>query len=240
MIYKILSAFLLLSMTSCDVEIDNTDSDSIAPAGIYSGTITADGKATAAAIAIITSNDKVTVINQVTKESFVGTRVDNLLTGMLYASTAVESTAEITFVSGGTIAGAYTSSLGGGTFELVADAGLYARTSELIKLGGDWNDIVYTVALGLGASTWNIGSNGGFIVTTLSGCNGFGSFSIINASHNEYAVTMDISNCPTVSYNSTYTGFAVLSDTTSNSTADSTLTLVFENGVFGGVAQPIK
>lgn len=238
MIYKVISLLLMMSLASCAVEIDNTGTSGIAVAGIYGGMITADdGSDSAPAIAIITSNDKVAVINQATKETFIGTRVDNLLTGTLYASTAVASTAEITSVSGDSIGGTYTSSLGGGTFALVADTDLYARTSELIKLDGDWLDTVYTVELGLGASTWNINSNGNFIVTTLSGCNGFGIFSIINALNNEYAMTMDISNCPISSYDGAYTGFAVLSDTAS---LNSTLTLIFSNGVFGGTAQPIK
>lgn len=242
MIYKLLTIVFALSITSCAIEVGGEDTPQIAGAGIYSGTITADGESAVEAIAIITSNDDVSVVNIATKESFIGTRVDNSLTGTLYASTAVVSTAEITSVSGNSINGTYTSSLGGGTFALTADADLYARTSELIKLDDDWIDTVYTVALGLGASTWNVNSNGDFIVTTLSGCSGFGDFAIINASNNEYAMTMEISNCPVSSYDGIYTGFAILSDTTSTSisTMDSTLTLIFSNGVFGGMAQPLK
>lgn len=148
MIYKVLTIVFALSLTSCAIEVGGEDTPQIAQAGIYLGTITADGESAVEAIAIITSNDDVSVVNISTKESFIGTRVDNSLTGTLYASSAVASTAEITSVSAGNISGTYTSSLGGGTFALATIDGHYDRTSELSKLSGIWIDSVYTNALG--------------------------------------------------------------------------------------------
>ena len=236
MIYKVLTIVFALSLTSCAIEVGGEDTPQIAEAGIYTGTITADGGSAVTAIAIITSNDDVSVVNLDTKESFIGTRVDNSFTGTLYASSAVTSTAEITSVSAGAISGTYTSALGGGTFAL-STTGLYERTSDLSKLSGTWIDSVYTNALGLGTSTWNFNSSGAFTVLT-SGCNAEGQFSIFNASNNEYELTMTISTCG--SYDGAYTGFAILSDTASTLAIDSTLTLIFSNGVFGGMAQPLK
>lgn len=238
MIYKVISLLLMVSLASCAVEIDNTGTSGIAPAGIYTGTITADGFDPEAAITIITSTNQVAVINEVTKESFVGTRVDNALTGTLYASGPVPTTAEVTSVSAGDISGTYTNELGDGTIEL-STTGLYERPSDLMKLEGAWVDVVYTNALDLGASRWDIYSSGGFIVwTESSACNGYGQFTVFNPSNNEYAMTMTIESCG--DFDGVYDGFAFLSDTDSNSTTDSTLTLIFSNGEFGGVSQPIK
>lgn len=238
MFYKALGILFILSVTSCDVTIDNTDTSGIASAGLYTGTITATGGVADTAIAIITSTGKVAVVDIDTKEAFIGTRVDNSLTGTLYASTSVPSTAEITSVSGDNISGTYTSSLGGGTFALVANTDLYNRTADLSKLAGNWIDSVFTNALGLGTSTWSFTTNGAFTVSTGVGCYAEGAFTIIEASKNEYAMTMEITTCG--SYDGAYTGFAVLSDTVETSTVDGTLSLFFSNGVFGGMAQPIK
>lgn len=240
MMYKILTIVFVLSLTSCAIEVGGEDTPQIAQAGIYAGTITADGESAVTAIAIITSNDDVSVVNLDTKESFIGTRVDNSLTGTLYASSAVASTAEITSVSAGAISGTYTSALGGGTFAL-STTGLYERTSDLSKLSGTWIDSVYTNALGLGGSTWFFNTSGSqFTVSTGSGCNGYGALTLIDETKNEYAMTMTIYDAGCVEYSGEYTGFAILSDTASAATVDSTLTLIFSNGVFGGMAQPLK
>lgn len=251
MIYKILSALLILSMTSCDIEIDNTDSAGVAPAGIYLGEIVADGETGTPPydIAIITSKGNVALVNLDTKESFIGTRVDNALTGKLYVTTGVEtivvdSAAEITSVSAGAISGTYTSSLGGGTFAL-STTGLYERASELSKLSGDWIDSVYTNTLGLGTSTWAFNTTGSkfTVISYETGCSGSGDLSLIDPEKNEYELwRMSITNCG-VFDGEDYTGFAILSDTEysdGSSVTDGTMTLIFSNGVFGGMAQPIK
>ncbi len=236
MFYKTLLLTLVLSVTACGGGGDTTAE--IAPAGIYAGTITPTGETPDTAVALILSTGDTALVDIDTLEAFIGTKSGNSFTGTLYASTSVASTAQVTSVSGNNISGTYSSSLGGGTFTLLADTDLYNRTSSLTKLEGTWVDLVFTNNSNVGISTWVIQADGSFEVTTTSvpTCYGSGSFAITNDLKNEYSLSMNIANCQGLD-DGAYVGFAALSDTAGT---DNTLSLVFSNGSFAGFSQPIK
>jgi len=227
-----LSLLLVFMLISCGGDGPGYTLDN-APAGIYSGTVTPAGGSAEIATAVITSTGKVALINVNTYEVFLGTRANNTFTGTLYASTSVPSTAVVTFVSGNNISGTYTSSLGGGSFALVADPNLFNRTSELSKLAGTWVDSVFTSSIG--TSTWVIQTDGSFTVTTTSGCNATGSFDVFNTINNEYNLSMEITNC--LGINGSYTGLAFVSDKLNS---NDIISLSFSNGSIGGLSEPVK
>lgn len=235
MIYRILALVFVLLVSACGG--GEGDIGGVAPStaqpGIYAGTITPDGKSAETAAGIITSDGKVALVDITTSEVFIGTISGNSLTGKLYATSGVDSTAEVTTVSGNTISGTYTSSLGGGVFALVADPDLYSRTSSLTKLAGTWVDNTFTNVVGV--STWVIQADGMFDVTTETGCAGSGAFSVINPAKNGYNLSLNITNCSVL--NGDYSGFAVTSD---NPYTDNTIALIFSNGVFGAPYMPVK
>lgn len=203
------------------------------PAGIYTGTVTPTGGNPEQAAAIITSDNRVALLDLNSEEAFIGTISANNLSGTLYASTSVPATSKVTTVSGNNISGTYNSSLGGGSFALVADPNLYNRTSSLSKLVGTWVDSVFTTAIG--TTTWVIQTDGSYAVSSTSGCTASGTFTLFNSSNNEYNMTINVANCP--DFNGSFTGFAALSDT---SNTDDSLSLIFSNGALGGFFQPIK
>ncbi len=203
------------------------------PPGIYEGTITPTGGTADSAVALITSSGKVAILDISTIEGFIGTISGSSLTGTIYSNSSVPATAQITSASGNNISGTYTSSLGGGTFALVADPNLYARGASLSKLVGTWVDSVFTS--GTGTSTWVIQADGTYSVTTTLGCNGTGAFSTIDPTKNEYSFTLTITNC--VGLNGTYTGIAATSDTFNT---DDSISLVFSSGAVAGLSEPVK
>jgi len=224
----------LIFWASACTEIESeTD---IAAAGIYIGSITPTNGSANNAMAIISSNGSVSIINRDTGESLTGTRSDNSITGTLYATTSVSATAEITLVLGDNISGTYNSSLGGGSFALTGLTTLYNRTSEISKLTGVWVDSVFTNQIG--TSTWSILPDGSFTLTTVPGCNATGSFTVFNASNNEYTLTMDVTDCS--SLNGSYTGLAFLSDSPGNDGSNDTLSVMIANGTAGGLLEPVK
>jgi hypothetical protein len=203
------------------------------PAGIYRGTITPTGYEAEEGLALLTSNGNVALIDTDTMEGFIGKVSGISLTGSIYSTTTVPATGRVTTVSGNNIGGTYTSEIGGGKFALVADPVLYDRGSSLSKLVGTWVDSVFTSDVGI--STWVIGADGTFNVTTTSGCNGTGAFTVFNTPKNEYNLNLTITDCAEL--NGTFTGFAVTSDTFN---ADDTISLVFSNGVVARFSEPIK
>jgi len=207
-----------------------------APAGIYIGSITPAGGSANNAMAIISSTGDVSIINRDTGESLSGTRSENSITGTLYASTSVAATAEISLVLGDNISGTYSSSLGGGSFALTGLTTLYNRTSELSKLTGVWVDSVFTNQIG--TSTWAILPDGSYTLTSVPGCNASGSFTVFNASNNEYTLTMNVTTCGAL--NGSYTGLAFLSDSIGNDGSSDTLSVMIANGTAGGLLEPIK
>ena len=234
MIKKLILPILIMLISACGGGGGNTNSGPTSvPAGIYTGTVTPTGGTADSAVAIITSEDKVTLVDIDTREAFIGTVSGISLTGTMYASTSVPASATVTTVSGNNISGTYTSSLGGGTFALVADPNLYSRTSSLSKLTGTWVDSVFTNVVG--TTTWVIQADGTYAVSSTSGCTATGSFAVFNSLKNEYNLNMTIANC--TGFNGTYTGFAVISDT---SNTDDTLSLIFNNGSIGGMFEPLK
>lgn len=234
MFYKVFCLIAISSLISCGGEGGyNGIADPDAAAGIYFGTITRTGLSADSAVAVITSDDRVIVINKDTYEKFIGTRSGNSLTGSLYATTSVSSTAVITSVSDNIIGGAYTSTLGGGTFSLIGDTDLYNRGASLLTLEGVWVDQFFTGVVG--ESTWVIQADGSFETSTTSDCNVTGNFSVIDASKNEYGVAMTITTCS--SLDGSYSGIAFVSD---NSGTNNILSLSFSNGIIAGISEPIK
>lgn len=229
---KIIALLAALFISSCGGGGGST-APSTVPAGIYEGTVTPTGGTPDSAVALITSNDKASFVDVDTIEAFIGTISGNSLTGTMYSSSSVPATAQVTSISGNNISGTYTSSLGGGTFALVADPNLYNRTSSLSKLVGTWVDSVFTNITG--TTTWVIQSDGSFTVSSTAGCTATGSFSVFNSSNNEYNLTLTLANCPGL--NDSYAGFAVISDSFNT---DDTISLIFSNGAKGGISEPIK
>lgn len=234
MFYKAFWLIVISSLISCGGEGSYSGiADPDAAAGIYFGTITRTGVLAAPAVAVITSDDRVIVINKGTYEKFIGTRSGNSLSGTLYATTRVSSTAEITSVSDNIIGGAYTSALSDGTFSLIGDTDLYNRGASLLTLEGIWVDQFFTGVVG--ESTWVIYADGSFETSTTSSCNVTGNFSVLDASKNEYDVTMTITTCSGL--DGSYTGIAFVSD---NNGTNNVLSLSFSNGTIAGISEPIK
>lgn len=239
MLYKVLNVSFILSIiiwNSGCTEVGDTEPE-IASAGIYVGTITPTGGSSGYAMAIISSIGEVAIVNRDTMETFIGTRIDNLMAGTLYAPdrSSVSSTAEITYVSGNNISGSYSSELSGGSFALTGLTTLYNRTSELSKLTGIWVDTVFTSAIG--TTTWSILPDATFTMTTPASCYGVGEFTIFNALNNEYSMMMEVTDCG--DFNGLHTGLVVLSDSSVES-QDDTLSIIFSNGVVAGLLEPIK
>jgi hypothetical protein len=234
MLRKILVIALVSLVASCGGGGDSSNaSTEIAAAGIYEGTLTPTGGTADVVFFMITSDGKVALVDVTTNEGFIGTKTGNTLNGTIYSSVSVPATGEITTVSGNNISGTYTSSIGGGTYSLVANTNLYNRTSSLSKLEGTWVDSVFTS--GTGTTTWVIQNDGAFIVSSTLGCNATGAFSVINTTKNEYNLTLNITTC--IGFNGSYTGIAALSDTFNT---DDSISLVFNSGSIAGLAEPVK
>ena len=201
-------------------------------AGIYTGNVFAAGQ-TESAVGLITSDNRVVIIDADTLETFVGTISGNSLSGTLFSSITTPLSAQINSSSGNNISGTYSTSAGGGQFSLNADSALYNRPSSLSKLEGVWVDAFFTNISG--TSTWVIQANGSFTVSTTGGCTASGTFSLINTSNNEYQLVINVTNCGTL--NGSYSGLAVLSDSVF---MDDTLTIVFNNSNFAVISEPIR
>jgi hypothetical protein len=234
MLKKILVIAFVSLVASCGGGGDSSNASiEIAAAGIYEGTVTPTGGTADVAFVLFTSDGKAAIVDATTIEGFIGTKTGNTLNGTLYSTVSVPATAEITTVSGNNISGTYTSSIGGGTYSLVANTNLYNRTSSLSKLEGTWVDSVFTS--GTGTTTWVIQNDGTFIVSSTRGCNATGAFSVINTTKNEYSLTLNITTC--AGLNGSYTGVAALSDTFNT---DDSISLVFNSGSIAGLAEPVK
>jgi len=236
MILRVIFTLVVGVLISACVHDDDNVSVSTPP-GIYDGTVTPTGLAADNAVALITSNNKIAIVDTDTLEAFIGTISIRSITGTLFSSSVVPATGEVTNVSGNNISGTYSSSIGGGTFDLVADVNLYNRGASLSKLVGTWVDSFFTSVTG--TTTWVIQSNGSFTMSSTSGCSAIGQFSLIstksNTFKNEYEINLTVSTCP--SFNGTYSGIGALSDAFFT---DDLLTFMFNNGSLGGLFQPVK
>lgn len=204
-----------------------------APPGIYEGTVTAAGGTPDSAFGLITSNGKLAFLDLDTLEAIIGTISNGSISGTLFADSVAGITGQVTSASGNNIGGTYSSSLGNGTFSLVADPNLYLRGASLSKLTGTWVDSVFTD--GVGTTTWVFQTDGSYNMSSTSGCTGTGQFSLIDATKNEYEMNFVLSNC--VPFNGTYTGIGALSDTYNT---DDSLAFMFSSGSVGGLFEPIK
>jgi hypothetical protein len=120
------------------------------------------------------------------------------------------------------LSGTYSAPNFSGTFTLT-DTGLYNRTSSTTKLSGIWVD--NNQSSGLGTLTYIIDDTGGFILdSTVTGCDGTGSFSTIDSSKNEYKYTLNMTNC--LGFDGTYNGYAISDDT---NFVDDTIDIIAEN-----------
>ena len=204
-----------------------------APPGIYTGTLTPTGGLPDTATALITSDNRLSIVDLDTLESFIGTTVGNAISGTLFSSSVVPATGLVTSVSGNNVSGTYSSSIGGGTFALVSLPNLYNRGASFTKLTGVWVDATFTNVTG--TTTWVIQANGSFSMTSTSGCSATGQFSLIDPSKNEYGIALTFATCAT--FNGTYSGIGALDDTF---ITDDTLVFMFNNGALGGLFAPIK
>jgi len=229
---KIITLLSVLVISACGGGGDGSGISSVPP-GIYAGTITATGFAPDDGVGIITSDNRIAVLDLNTEEGIIGTINGSSIAGTLYSSSVVPATAEVTSVSGNNISGTYSSSLGGGTFAFVSDPNLYNRGASLSKLEGIWVDDTYIT--GTGISTWTIQVDGSFIMTSVSGCAGSGSFSLIDPTKNEYNIDITVSNC--IGANGSYSGIGVLNDTF---ITDDTLSFTFSNGAIAGIDEAVK
>ncbi|ALP54954.1 hypothetical protein Tel_17005 (plasmid) [Candidatus Tenderia electrophaga] len=216
-----------------NVDTVNLKSSISTPPGIYSGTVTPTGGAPDDAVALVTTDDRIAIVDLVTLEAFMGNVTGVDVDGAMFSSSVVPATGKVTSISGNNINGTYDSSLGGGTFALVADPNLYNRGASLNKLTGVWVDSIFTNTTG--TTTWVIQADGSFAMTSTSGCAAQGDFSLLDPSKNEYGVDITVTNC--LSYNGTYSGIGALSDTYNN---DDTLSFMFSNGSVAGLFEPVK
>lgn len=233
MILRVIFTLVVGVLISACVHDDDNVLVFATPPGIYDGTVTPTGLAADNAVALITSNNKIAIVDTDTLEAFIGTIFVNRITGTLFSSSVVPATGEVKNASGNNISGTYSSSIGGGTFDLVADVNLYNRGASLSKLVGTWVDSFFTSVTG--TTTWVIQSDGSFTMSSTSGCSATGQFSLIDPSKNEYEINLTVSTCP--SFNGTYSGIGALSDTFFT---DDLLSFIFNNGSLGGLFQPVK
>jgi hypothetical protein len=80
---------------------------------------------------------------------------------------------------------------------------LYAEPSSLTKLAGNWND---------GANTLTVNADGTFFEQQGSGCVINGAYTIIDATHNLYGVSFEITNCTSSIAGIAFTGLGYLDD----------------------------
>jgi|SRR5579863_224107 len=84
---------------------------------------------------------------------------------------------------------------------------LYNEPSSLTKLAGNWDDA---------GNTMTLNPDGTFFEQQASGCVVNGAFSIIDATHNLYGVSLEITNCTSSSAGIAFTGLGYLNDSNPN------------------------
>ena len=84
---------------------------------------------------------------------------------------------------------------------------LYSEPSSLAKLAGNWND---------SGNTLTINADGTFFEQQGSGCVINGAYTIIDATHNLYAVSFEISNCASSLAGIAFSGLGYLDDSNPN------------------------
>ena len=204
-------------------------SDSLVPAfnwspGVYSGTFTVTGGAPDDVVLLVTSDNRFALATTDGSETAIGAMFGSKLT----------TTDGFTATLNAALSGTYTAPGVTGTFTL-ADSGLYNRASSTAKLEGTWVDNTFTQVTG--TATYVIDATGNFLLMSVSGCAGTGSFSTIDGSKNEYNFTLVTTNCP--GYDGTYIGLAITDDTTFT---DDTIDIIAENPVAQTflVSTPVK
>ncbi len=230
----VLVFIVIAVLTGC---VDSEDSDSSTdntPAGIYQGTITPT-PGLPAATALITSAGDIAIIADDITVGLIGVISGSAISGSLFTNSPppVPTSGRITSVSGNDIAGSYSTTSGSGLFALTADPDLYERGASLAKLEGTWDDL--TLILGDGTPTWEIEPSGSFILSTTGSCDGYGVFSLIDETKNEYSLDLTVTNCDTL--DGVYAGIAYLFDTTGT---DDSLFLIYTDGSIAGISSASK
>lgn len=224
----LISFFIGLFLTGCggggggttDTTTDSpadTTSYSFSP-GLYTGSFT-DSYGTDSYAILITSNNR-----------WAGADPDEVATGTVSGDTLSTSgfSATLTSATGGT----FNNGGNTGTFSMVSHADLYNRTSSLAKLNGTWVDDFYTDNTGTVTVTMN---DGAMSLTSVSGCAASGTVSTIDASKNEYAVAITVTNCG--GFNGSYTGYGFTDDDTFT---DDQFVFAVDNADSWAVFAPVK
>ena len=87
---------------------------------------------------------------------------------------------------------------------------LYAKPSSLAALAGNWTDA---------GNTLTINPDGTFFEQQGAGCVVNGTFTILDATHNLYAVSLQVSNCTSETAGIAFTGLGYVDDSDANSEA---------------------
>jgi hypothetical protein len=84
---------------------------------------------------------------------------------------------------------------------------LYSEASSLASLAGNWNDA---------GNTLTINADGTFFEQQSTGCVINGAYTIIDATHNLYSVSLQVSNCTASIAGIAFTGLGYVDDTDAN------------------------
>ncbi len=230
---KFIPLIVIAVLTGCAESEDDDSSNDIDPAGIYQGEITPTSSPPFSAVGLITSAGDVAIIATDIVEGLIGLRTGSSFSGTLFTSTPVPAAGELTSVTETNLSGRYSSALGGGSFALTADRDLYDRGASLAKLDGTWTDSDFI--LGDGTPIWDIEPSGSFILSTTASCDGYGVFSLIDETKNEYSFDLTLTNCADL--NGVYAGIAYLFDTIGT---DDSLFLIYTDGTIAGISSATK
>jgi len=226
-IFQLVAILLVLLNVGCSSSGGDTGTVPAAftwAPGIYEGTFTATGSTPENVALIVTSTNRFALANIDGTEMAIGD-----------ASGASLTTSDgFTATLAAALSGTYSAPGVTGTFSL-ADAGLYNRTSSTAKLEGIWVDNFYLLTTG--TTTWTIDAAGNVLMTSISGCAASGTFNTINASNNEYTVTLTVTNC--LGFNGIYNGFGFTDD---EFFTDDMIAMVIENTTLQtfAISAPIK
>ncbi len=206
------------------------------PASTYFGSVTPDvGPEWDNTLGLVTTDGRVSFFDTTKKEYMVATGTENKFSGTLFSMSGIAPLqGEITSVVGTSISGTFTSPLADGTLAFTADVLLSERGANRSKLDGTWEDLVYVgppASIPTGDTTWVIQADGTFAMTSTSGCEANGSFSLIEPTKNEYGIDLTVTNC--VGFDGAYTGIGLLTDVVGSGLTDNFLVFTFSNGPLG-------
>lgn len=217
---SVLFVLCLSVVVSCGGGSDSSPSPVVNenPEGIWTGTFTESGMGTYV-VDMLVYNGEIIGLSTDASAIFVGTYTvsgnsitadvkayaigggpyaTSVITGTFSEQSQFDATFSSTYISSGT-----TST---GSITLTYDS-IYDRSSSLAMLEGTWSetDGAYTI-------TADVDAFGSLSGTDTAGCGYSGVISILDPNKNLYGIDIDVSTCS--SFNGSYDGFAVLTDTT--------------------------